>query len=209
MIGKWGGTWSVKGLPLLGKALPVISIAVDVASIVNTWTNNNETLEQVGRLKSDILQTTAEFRKLVQQYQAALKDLFGDQTLQRSVRKLLKLPRPAPGPPGGPPDDPEKACKMFKMMEQMPDISLMVFAALQGDTHEDPTENKYITELLPESHLQQLSQMSASAPVVDAVYERHPDIEVSHILTNYHFPPPISLHVLTLFFYRTQKRAFS
>ena len=182
---------------MLGKTLPIINIAIDVASIVTTWTNNNETLEQAGKLKSDILQSTAEILKVVQEYQAALKNLFGDQTLQSSLRKLLRLPRPAPRPPGGPPDDLEKACRMFKMMQQMPDTSLMVFAALQGDAHDDPIENQYITELIPETHVQQLSQMLASAPVVDAVYELHPDIEVSHILTFHHSPLPLSFFILT------------
>ncbi|KAI9848052.1 MAG: hypothetical protein M1837_001154 [Sclerophora amabilis] len=190
LLGKSGARLLVKGLPMLGKTLPVISIVVDVASIVTTWTNNDETLENAAKLKSDILQSTAAFRRVVQEYLAALKDLFGDQMLQSSLRKLLRLPRPPPGPPGGPPDDPEKACLMFKMMEQMPDISLVVFAALQGDAHEDPTENNYMTELVPEADVQQLSQMSASAPVIDAVYERHPDVE----------QPPEQPHDKSIFF---------
>lgn len=162
-------------MSVLGKAVPILSVVIDVESIITTWTSSNETLKQVGKLKNDILGSVDAFRQAVRSHQSSLEDQIGNIALQNSLRKLLRLRRFPPGPPCGP----EDACKMLGLMQEMVGITFLVFANLQGDTHEDPTENKYVTEIMPEADVLQLSQMSMCAPVVDSVYERYPDPQAS------------------------------
>ena len=165
----------VKAMPMLGKVIPILSVGIDVASIITTWTSSNETLEQVGRLKKEILDNVEALRQRVRSYQSNLEDQIGNLALQNSLRKLIKLRRSPPGPPCGP----EEACKMLGLMQEMVGTRFLVFANLQGDRHEDLTENKYVTEIMPETDVLQLSQMSMCAPVVDSAYERFPDTQPS------------------------------
>jgi len=184
---------------MLGKAIPVLSIAIDVTSIVTTWTSSNETLEKITKLKSDLLANVEAFRQAVKTYQKSLEDQIGDIALQRSLAKLLKLRKPQ-----RPPVSPEECCKMLGLMQDMIGVGFLVFSTLIGDDHEDEAEKKtknntevkiedkaqeeldektphktYAAELITEADVLKLGQMPMCAPVVDSVYERYPDPESS------------------------------
>src|SRR4051812_34107219 len=99
---------------MLGKAIPVFSIAVDVASIVSTWTNNNETLQQTNKLKGDISANASAFRQAVKTFQLSLEEQLGNPALRDSLKKLLRLRKSPPKPPMRP----EDSCKMIDQMQQ-------------------------------------------------------------------------------------------
>jgi hypothetical protein len=151
----------------------VVGIVIDVGSIITTWTNNNETLEQDKKLKNDITSNTASFREAVQNCESILKTQVGNSQLQQSLRKLLGLRRPPPPPPSG-----VDACKMLAVMEQLQNAPFLIFGQLLGAPHDDPTENNYMTDIIPETDVLQLSQKSLCAPAVDSVFDQYPDIEL-------------------------------
>lgn len=151
----------------------MLGIAIDTASIIDTWTSDNQTLKEAEQLRRDIAESVGAFRDAVHQCRLMMEDLLGSQLLQKSLRKLIKLRRPPPGPPSGP----EKACKLFALMKAMVGLPLLLFASLQRDDGKDGRENKYLAYLIPQADMVQLSEMPTTAPVVDSVYERYPNIE--------------------------------
>ena len=179
---------------MLRKAIPVLIIAVDVTSIVTTWTSSNETLEKITKLKTDLLANVEAFRQAVRTYQKGLEDQIGDIALQKSLAKLLRLRKPP-----GPPMSPEESCKILGLMKGMIGIDFLVFATLIRGDYEDKAEkgtnnkaeikiedktdhepdNKYAAEFITEADVLQLSQRPMCAPVVDSVYERYPDSKAS------------------------------
>ncbi|RSL42194.1 hypothetical protein CEP54_015570 [Fusarium duplospermum] len=92
-----------KAFPTVIKRLPLASIAIDVYSIINTWTGTNETLEKAEKLRKDIQNSKDEFRKRVQQYLSALEELVGNPALQLTLHKLMRLYNAISGRPGGSP----------------------------------------------------------------------------------------------------------
>ena len=187
---------------MLGKAIPVLSIAVDVTSIVTTWTSSNETLEKITKLKTDLLANVEAFRQAVRTYQKSLEDQIGDIALQKSLAKLLRLRKPP-----GPPMSPKETCNILGLMQGMIGIDFLVFATLTGGDHEDKaekrtknkteiniedmiqkrledktdhkTDNKYAAEFITKADVLKFSQKPMCAPVVDSVYERYPDSKSS------------------------------
>ncbi|KAI5783937.1 hypothetical protein DFH27DRAFT_275199 [Peziza echinospora] len=184
LLGSSGGKLLVKGSPVLRKAVPVLSIAIDIGSIVSTWTTSNKTLLRAGKLRNDIHQSATAFREMVEEYHSSLEQLFGDDKLQASLRKLMNLPRPTPSPSGGPTADPEKACEMLAFMQEKVEVPLLLFVQLVGSVNEDPKKNSYHTEIMPEEDVVQLSRLPASAPIVDAVYEMHPDLRAQDAINS-------------------------
>ena len=187
---------------MLGKAIPVLSIAVDVTSIVTTWTSSNETLEKITKLKNNLLANLEAFRQAVRTYQKSLEDQIGDVALQKSLAKLLRLRKPP-----GPPMSPEESCKILGLMQGMIGIDFLVFATLLRGDHEDKAENgtnnktevkiedkmqkrledkteyetgnRYAAEFITRADVLELSQRPMCAPVVDSVYERYSDFKSS------------------------------
>lgn len=186
-----------KALPMLGKAIPVLSIAVDIGSIVSTWTNNNETLQQASKLKSNIAENAKAFSQAVKSFQSSLEEQVGNAALRDSLKKLLRLRKSPPKPPMGP----ETACKILDQMQQMKNIPLKMFITyepsqsqegtdkalplaeanvLPGDGHEQEEQSgpsydgSYTVEILQKEHVLQLSHKPMCAPVVDSIYEQYP-----------------------------------
>jgi hypothetical protein len=156
---------------IFGKAIPVLGIIIDAASIIETWTSDNETLKAAEKLRHDIAESVTAFRDAVRQCQSMMEDLVGSHALQKNLRKLLKLRRPFPDPPSGP----KKACKLRALMEAMVGVPLLLFASPQEDDRKDETKNNYLTELVPQADIIQLSEMPTTAPVIDSVYEHYPN----------------------------------
>ncbi|KAG0629943.1 hypothetical protein M758_1G141300 [Ceratodon purpureus] len=207
-LGTSGGTIGQalgKTMPtLMGKALPIVSIAIDVVSIVSTWTGTNETLEKADKLKKEIQDGTEAYRERVRQYLAGLEELVGSPVLQDTLRKLMRLRNAVPGRPWGPPppndpdnvpgrpdpdnvpgrrrgppppNDPDMCCKMLNEMRGMLGVPLLIFASLLGQDNDDSTQNEYITEVVSEAQVVQLSEKDWTAPVIDSLYAGFPLIK--------------------------------
>ncbi|WRT67077.1 uncharacterized protein IL334_004043 [Kwoniella shivajii] len=172
LLGKTGSGVVAKGLPLLGKALPIASIVIDVVSIVNTWTSDNETLKQAENLQQKMKDSVKAFQDLVKEFNKILEDLLGDTTLRKSIQKLLRLAKKPPGPPDGP----GGACAMLAFMQEMVNVPLLIFANLLNDQHQEAIDNEYVSEILPETHITQLSGMTITAPLVDLVFDQYQDV---------------------------------
>ncbi|KAI9654260.1 MAG: hypothetical protein M1829_000954 [Trizodia sp. TS-e1964] len=173
ILGKNAGRLVVKALPKLAKAVPILSVAIDIAFIATSWKNDNETLRQTEKLRLAILEGFQVSQNAVKQYDSVMADLAGSEPLRKSLGKLIKLRKINPGPPCSP----EEACNnMFELMRELVNIPLLLFVNQQGKDHDDETKNTYETELLPQADVIQLSEISTTAPVVDSVYERYPDI---------------------------------
>jgi hypothetical protein len=198
-----------KGAPLLGKAIPVLSIAIDVVSIVNTWKSNNETLGNITKLKTDLSTNIQAFRDAVKAYQKTIEEELGNAALQQSLLKLLRLRKPP-----GPPMKPEDTCKAMGMMKSMIGVGFMLFVSLIGgytenkaedkskntgdlktedrnkqsleDKTDHKSENKYAAEFITKADVEALSQKPMCAPVVDSVYEKYPDPKPSEEDKDHH-----------------------
>lgn len=184
---------------MLGKAIPVLSIAVDVASIVSTWTTNNETLQQANKLKGNIAGNAEAFRQAVKRFQSGLEEQLGNPALRDSLKKLLRLLRKSPPKP---PMRPEDSCKMIDEMQQMKGAPMLMFitydpnkprektsqvppqvkAEVQpGDVHqqEEPHDHvpdgSYVVEMMSKADVLQLSQKPMCAPVIDSAYDQYPE----------------------------------
>jgi hypothetical protein len=166
----------------LGKAIPVLSIALDVASIVETWTGNNETLDQAKQLQGQLKTNIEAFRKAVKDYQSSIEEQLGPLKLRDTLRKLIRLGKKPP--PAPPPLSPEGACKLFKSMEAALNVPLMMFVdILQGfkdkfisdeDDEADMSKLSYAAEAVRKEDVHDLSQKLMTAPVIDSVFERYP-----------------------------------
>jgi len=164
----------------LGKAIPVLSVAVDVVSIVETWTANNETLDQAKQLRGQLKTNIEAFRKAVKDYQSSIEAQLGPLKLRDTLRKLIRLGKKPPGPPLGP----EGACKLFKFMEAALNVPLMMFVdILQGfkdkftsdeDDEADMSKLSYAAEAVRKEDVHDLSEKLMTAPVIDSVFERYP-----------------------------------
>jgi hypothetical protein len=137
-------------------------------------------LAKAKQIITDISQNAEAFRKAVQELLDSLEEHIGSLALQDSLRRLLRL-RGKPGglPSGGSAMDPDQTCKMHKRTEKMRGIPFLLFASRQGQDHEDPTENSYVTDLVPETNPVQLSQKYMTAPVVDSLFGMYPNINPS------------------------------
>ncbi|KAI9668432.1 MAG: hypothetical protein M1831_001186 [Alyxoria varia] len=176
----------IKALPILTKlvkVVPVLSVIVDVESIVSTWTTTDAALQQAAKLRKQIADSVPPFRDTMGRFRSDLDDLVGSKTLQVTLLKLTRLHLSIPGAPGGPPEppppDPDQACNILRLMEGMVDVSLLLFANLLGDEHEDSSEDNYLAEAMPEADVVQLSQKAVSAPVVDSLYEHFLDVQAT------------------------------
>lgn len=176
---------------MLDKAIPVPSIAIDATSILSTWTNSNETLGKITKLRSDLSANVEAFREAVKSHKKTLEDQIGDITLQRELRKLLELRKP-----NRPPLTPAESCVMRRLMQKKMGINFLMFISLISDGSRDEAETKtktnteaqiddnrlketYAAELFIAADLTRLSQMPICAPVVDSIYECYPDRESS------------------------------
>lgn len=164
-----------KALPVLGKTIPGISVIIDVVSIVDTWTSSNETLESLGKLKCDIMKNIEALRQAVREYHSGLEEQIGKLPLRDTLRKLLMLRKPPPGPPLSPKD----CCKILALMEEAVGMGFHIFVNFLGNAPEDPTKYQYSAEIMPRADVVQLSQMSICAPVVDSVFDKYPRRETS------------------------------
>ncbi|KAF5989663.1 putative FG-GAP repeat protein [Fusarium bulbicola] len=173
-IAKGSGKQVTKFLPMLGEVVPFLGIAFDLAAIIQTWTNNNETLGQIARLRTQILENVETLRRGLQTSLLSLEDMIGDETIQDSLRKLLRFRKPSQDPPGGPGSRSILACRVLGTMQQLPKTPLMVFARLLGKEQSDAEDNEYSVEMMPTAHVTKLSQMPLTASVIDQAYERYP-----------------------------------
>jgi hypothetical protein len=165
-------------MPKLIKGLPVLSIAIDVVSIVSTWTGSNETLDKADKLRKEIKDGTEAYRQMVRQYLAALEEVVGNIELQITLRKLMRLRNARPGGPpgGGPPTDPDKPCGILAQLMANYDVPFLIFAILQGQSNDDSEQDDYVTELIKEHEVAILGQRPMTAAVIDSLLENYPEI---------------------------------
>lgn len=159
---------------MLGEVVPILGIAFDLAAIIQTWTNDNETLDQITRLRTQIPGNVETLRRGLQTNLSSLEDMIGDETIQDSLRKLLRFRKPSQDPPGGPGSRSVLACRILGTIQQMPNIPFMIFARLLGKEQSDEGNNEYSVEMMPTTHVTKLSQMPLTACVIDQAYERFP-----------------------------------